>query len=365
MTKFINFGCWNKYGCNINSAFYKVSHEASKITDIDFIVVNGDNYYQDKIDSMKIVNNTDLLNGLSCLNNITDTYIYLLLGNHDLEITNGKCETLILEKAFVQGVNSQAKREKFILPSSLLICKEIEDTFLIMIDSNIYADENPSCYKEINHSNTSFELNELKLQQYQMIQDLLTKNNKKYKNIIVFAHHPLIGLKNQIVKTNKIKGGIDAYNVDLYKLFINLLRLHADNFYYMCADIHNYQEGIVTIRDYNSSMEIKQIIVGTGGTDLDDDYNEKYTSNYTGNSSLSDKILTVDIPISDGISLSYSLNKHYSDYGFIIVTIDESSNVIIEPIIVSRENTILGGKKTKKRRVFKFKKIKQKKVCKN
>ena len=49
----------------------------------------------------------------------------------------------------------------------------------------------------------------------------------------------------------------------------------TSDFFYLCADLHLYQEGEVTFQD----KIIKQYIVGTGGTKLDDeipkDYNDK------------------------------------------------------------------------------------------
>ena len=49
----------------------------------------------------------------------------------------------------------------------------------------------------------------------------------------------------------------------------------TSDFFYLCADLHLYQEGEVTFHD----KIIKQYIVGTGGTKLDDeipkDYNDK------------------------------------------------------------------------------------------
>ena len=48
MTSFINFGCWNKYGCADGFGLSKVVSLALKQPDIDFFIVNGDNYYQDK-----------------------------------------------------------------------------------------------------------------------------------------------------------------------------------------------------------------------------------------------------------------------------------------------------------------------------
>jgi hypothetical protein len=370
MTKFINFGCWNKYGCSEASAFLKIKNEASKINDIDFIIVNGDNYYQDKKNGIKTVNAIDLLNGLNCLNQITDKDIYMLLGNHDLEITDGKCETLSFEKAFADGVNSQAKRNKFQLPDNLTMFKEIGDTLIIMLDSNIYADENPSCFNIIQNNNLFInknieeQLDILKEQQFKTIENFLL--NKKYVNIIICTHHPLIGFKNQTIKNEmvnnkmktKIKGGIDIINVALYKLFLDLLLLHAENFFYLCADIHNYQEGIVTINDLDKTIKIKQYIVGIGGTDLDDDYNEKYQIDYGVNTIVTeaDSILTTNVVIKDNISLTYDLQKHFSDYGFIVVEINNTSNVNINAIIISKK----GGNKSKKRVTYKFKTKKNK-----
>jgi hypothetical protein len=362
MTRFINFGCWNKYGCAEASGFQKVSSEAAKIADIDFLIVNGDNYYKDKLNGIKSVNNSDLLRGLHCLNQITDNEIYLLLGNHDLEVTDGHCETLVLEKAFSLGVNSQAKRDKFQLPNNLVMFKEIGDTFIIMIDSNIYADENPTCYKVL-EPNTSLSIQELKQQQYNTIREKL--QDKHYKNIIVCAHHPLIGFKNQVIKNEenngkmqtKVKGGLDVYNVDYYTLYLNLLRLHADHFFHLCSDIHNYQQGSVTINGADSPMIVQQYIVGTGGTDLDDDYNEKYTPEYGVDSVItsSNSVLTANIVVKDEISLDYNLEKHNSEYGFIVVTVDHNSTIQIESIQVDKERNqgllsgTKGGKKSKKR----------------
>ena len=47
-----------------------------------------------------------MLKGFECLNK-TDKDIFLLLGNHDIEITNRKCETLQIEKEFVDSINKK------------------------------------------------------------------------------------------------------------------------------------------------------------------------------------------------------------------------------------------------------------------
>ena len=53
-----------------------------------------------------------------------------------------------------------------------------------------------------------------------------------------------------------------------------MFRLYSNvKYYYICADLHNYQIGTVTIESTigGENMTINQYIVGTGGTDLDTD----------------------------------------------------------------------------------------------
>ena len=68
MTSFINFGCWNKTGCAEGSGIDKVISLAIKQPNIDFFIVTGDNYYQDKDKKgNKGVNKINLINGFKCL----------------------------------------------------------------------------------------------------------------------------------------------------------------------------------------------------------------------------------------------------------------------------------------------------------
>jgi len=150
--KFITFGCWNKNGCSDASGIAKVMRTARAEPNVDFFVVNGDNYYPDKTDAgHKVVNKSELLCGMDRLDKITEKEIFVLLGNHDIEIINGDCETITLEKQFVHDANVSAGFDKFHLPTELTMFKYLpeQNTMIIMIDSNIYADENPICYNKI------------------------------------------------------------------------------------------------------------------------------------------------------------------------------------------------------------------------
>ena len=387
-TKFINFGCWNKYGCSLESGIKKVVEELLKQTNVKFSIVNGDNYYQEKTkgdeESVKKVNEMDLLRGMKCLNQWTDNEIYLLMGNHDLEITDGKCETMSFERAFVEGVNSQAKREKIIIPTNLTMFKTFQETLIIMMDTNIYADEDTYCYRklldEINdeQSNNNEQLQKLKNKQRNTIENYLTKgSNKHYRNIIVCGHHPLIGFKNQQMKKDKlknkvkIKGGIDAYNVELYQLLSEVIRPHGEQFFYLCADIHNYQKGTVTINQHKGQIEsimtIQQYVVGTGGADLDDDYNEKYSPNYclTESPLNTPPVTMANIDITPELSLTYQVLEHWSNYGFIVVEIDPSDNIVVTPVQIGKSVNSGGRLFSKRKKYYLFNNKKTRKNKKN
>jgi phosphodiesterase/alkaline phosphatase D-like protein len=45
-TNFINFGCWNKI--DNNPGLFNVVKSIKKEKNIDFFIINGDNYYQKK-----------------------------------------------------------------------------------------------------------------------------------------------------------------------------------------------------------------------------------------------------------------------------------------------------------------------------
>lgn len=361
--KFIQFGCWNKYGCRDSSGFYKVVENIrTEEQDADFLIICGDNYYQDKTNKVKSVNPTDLINGFICLNRLTENEIFLLLGNHDLEITSNACETLLLEKSFMEGVNSQAAREKIKIPQNLCLFKDVGDTLFIMLDTNIYANENPYCFNIVNNNirNETIDTeNQLSLYMAEQRQKILNYlSDKKYKNIIVSGHHPLIGFKNQVLKENKIKGGIEIYHIEFYKLFIDMAT-YGDDFYYLCADIHNFQEGNVDIyHGTEKSITIHQYIVGTGGADLDDDYNENYQVDYCSQPTGDEKILKCNINIKDDISINYELFKHWSNYGYNIGEISPDGMVRFR----QKQIALIGGNRKKKQKTKKLFKRKHKNI---
>ena len=252
MVKFISFGCWNNYGCAENSGLRNVINKAidvDKHDNVDFYIINGDNSYKKKIKigvkEKKVIDIPYLTNGFQCLNELGKD-VYVLLGNHDLEKTEN-CKILTNENIISKKINSDSGKEKIHLPKEITTFKEFGDNALIiMIDTSIYANVDPSCYKVIikNHNDTlskNKQIQLLKNKQSELIKSKL--NTKKYKNIIICGHHPLIGYKSSI-------GITTIYNIDLYKLLIDVINPNVipdANFYYLCADIHNYQQGQITI----------------------------------------------------------------------------------------------------------------------
>jgi hypothetical protein len=120
--------------------------------------------------------------------------------------------------------------------------KQIGDnTLIIMIDTNVYCGEDTICY------NSRLNVNALKDMQIRKIKNKFEEYKLKdiiFKNIIVCGHNPLIGFKNQQMKDGKVKGGLDVCGPKLYELLFSL-KEYGRQFYYLCADIHNYQKGVV------------------------------------------------------------------------------------------------------------------------
>ena len=85
--------------------------------------------------------------------------------------------------------------------------------------------------------------------------------------------------------------------------------------YYLCADVHLYQAGVVNIK---GCCSINQYVVGTGGAKQD--------------------IIPVQLYLTNSI-LEYTINPagNIQSYGFITVTIDPTNKVIVD--FISSEMT--------------------------
>ena len=295
--KFIHFGCWNENGCNIdklNSPLSFVMRSLNKYVDehnIKFIVIAGDNYYLNRQDKTKFYPN-NFYSGFDCLpKNITK---YLIFGNHDLKDKfkiDGKsdiyCNSVNLQYMYAEKNNS------FKLFSNVLF-KIHNNTIIIMIDSTLLhhiTDEYIKCYVNLFPNYKLTTIDDLIKYQLNMVIDILNKNNSM-TNIIFIAHHPIIALRTDKNKRiNIINNKIVNFFKDIKHLLIN------KNVYYLCADTHLYQLGIINIDD----LKIIQHIAGTGGArpDYFDDIDLTYNSNI----------------------IKYKIIKNVNKYGFLIVQI--------------------------------------------
>ena len=287
MNNFIHFGCWNNLnkGCLVKVT--NLLKDRLKDIDkqkIDFLTIAGDNYYPKKeVDGKKkkIIIPGLLEKGFGYLP--TEIPIYMVLGNHDLETNTGGNNFVIEEKVFEPPV--EEKKNDCSIIKYEQISKNINGnieynlfkefmlengTLIIMIDTSMYsvdADKYLPCYKYFLQSILS-EYTVEKLREYQ--QGLIINTIKKYKdvnNLILIGHHPIIGLKNKSGEDTRINDIIEFDNVlkEIYSILMDNV-----NYYYLCADVHLYQEGNIVIKiDDTQTMNINQYIVGTGGTDLD------------------------------------------------------------------------------------------------
>lgn len=324
---FIHFGCWNNGLCDKNKGINGVSKVMNKLNkyvntrqNINFISIAGDNYYPEKIkkekekeksgkkekekekskkkegDKIKIIHTNELVSGFNCLPD--NVKINMILGNHDLETNTQNKQQLYIEdenqmedmnncfilnteitKARKKPINEARKKHiNFVLQKTYELSV---NTLIIMIDTSMYEDDAINyipCYNEYFQKNGVIDLpitNIIDLQNMQQkyiidLQKLQRENilhkleelNKTYSNIIIIGHHPITGWKE------KNKNNILIHPpIEFIELLMSIYKKHpSSKYYYLCADLHLYQQGTIKIDD---KMVIEQYIVGTGGAELD------------------------------------------------------------------------------------------------
>ena len=347
--RFIHFGCWNKAGykikSNTKSALTYTLDELKKYiksNKTDFIIIAGDNYYKSIKQSSHTGDNyyKSIKDSSNAGNEENYKYFksgfdglpksiqkYLIFGNHDIndqiklteplkdklypnlaDITTTNCKILNLQQRY--GDNSKQKYTVF----NDILFHEYNLTLIIMLDSNIlnkFNKMNIGCYKYLFDSfekTNSTTMNELILHQINSIIKLI-ESKKHIQNFIFVGHHPIVASKN--ISENKF---IVVKNEGLVNLFTNE-KIHSlinnKNIFYLCADTHLYQHGLVTI----NSLNIKQYIVGTGGAHLD---------YYSANEKEFKNIYNIQ-------GLNYKLLENYNNiHGFLVVDVETiDSNDII------------------------------------
>ena len=329
LTKFVQFGCWN----NINDKWCleKVMNKLNEYVDSNppnFILVTGDNYYPqkekimegeimegeimegekikgekikgEKMDKKEKDKSVVEKNKIIILNDINYGFelmpkhipIYTILGNHDLEtdkpnlfvadsinpdaarrLENTQCEILQKEMETIKNLSSNNYNISYDFFKSI---KLANNTLLLMMDTSIYEKFNDSnkylhCYQIFSNLNPNLlpspsnEITIDTLRAYQLTKIQEAINTGNYSNIIMAGHHPIQQLKLKKGK-NIVFTDITDFQFVLKEIY-NLTP--TSNFYYLCSDLHLYQEGTIRLPVDTNIMTIKQYIVGTGGTELD------------------------------------------------------------------------------------------------
>jgi hypothetical protein len=299
---FIHFGCWNNGNCDTTKSESNLSQVMKKISDftkknpVKFAVIAGDNYYSTKVKEkskdkvkeekvkeakVKIFNNKNFTSGIECLKtSLPEIKKYILLGNHEYDKVSGddiddntNCNLMRLQQKTFKS------EEKFNFFTDVMTEKS-DNTLIIMIDTTLYEykDNIADDYcNEVFPIITSRTYETLKTHQEKQVKELLEKEeNKDKKNIIIIGHHPIITVK---LKKNKETGKEEdkIENLDeLIQLFKNISSLLENkNIYYLCADNHLRQEGIITF----DNLTINQYVSGTGGAELDNCVEPKIVKN--------------------------------------------------------------------------------------
>ena len=312
--RFIHFGCWNNSGCDSTAGAVKSSDTAltrvmkqikKNITSSqfqpEFITVAGDNYYpiikKDPVTKIKtkLLDEDDLLSGFECLPK--DLKKYLLLGNHDLEaLSNAKsnpvsaCQILDMQKELEAEPTNNFEMDD--LKSPFIMNTRLSDsTIIIMLDTSMYSNEDKSlkkvehCYQRLfelhglDNPNGDTIKNVCELQKKRVEAFVDTLDEGRLKNIIVIGHHPLVCFKTDEVKDtvtgSKTKETETLVMNELNHLYFNsiyskLKKNKRINYFYLCADLHQYQEGDIHMSTSTDEVLVKQYVAGTGGSQLED-----------------------------------------------------------------------------------------------
>jgi len=290
MSSFIHFGCWNNLNVKIKNEKEKEVGCLNKvmkllkanISGVDFIVIAGDNYYPKKEKTIegekkKLIIPSKLAEGFNLLPK--EIPIVMILGNHDLETNlNPEKPKLFIEEnpeesrsCSILQLENQSKGSNI----DYTFFKDImmdNGTLVIMIDSDVYsidAFKFLPCYNIFLSEN--FEsIDNVKEYQYNLIFQKINQYNAigSIKNLIIIGHQPITGIKYKDGVKQPPLNDIPYFKPVLLEIY-NLLG-NEINYFYLCADLHLYQEGIITLKNEQKEMKIKQFIVGTGGTELDD-----------------------------------------------------------------------------------------------
>ena len=219
------------------------------------------------------------------------------------------------------------------------------------------APEFKVCYNKFNVNND--ELSVIREKQRAFINETIEQHkSKNIQNLIVVGHHPITAIK---IKKNNIL-------IEPFQEFLNvLLSIPREGFnpkyYYLCADLHSYQIGNITITDTtnNKTIGINQYVVGTGGTKLDPLFLDQEPIQNIIRENNEGKFMSDSVY--DNYSVKYTMTSSQIDastrgysHGFLECSLLENDNLEFEFIRVDgqriREHTNIGGGNRKRKHKY-------------
>jgi len=347
---------------------YVIANKENK-NKVKFMTIAGDNYYKKKQNTKEHQYiEIDMKSGFDCLPEDIDKY--LLVGNHDLQlyynVSEGdkgyKCNILDYHN-FLAEVNSKfiidtiyeppieptlpsndkniasasAASDTVVVPVAKPVVTPVVtpimhinegSTYIIMLDTTMYeTEEYVECYKQLYKLDDSDKVNvnqkviEIQNKKIAKCVELINKN-KRINKIIIIGHHPIACIKPKPIFNNDSKFITEnEFNNKLADTILNEIYSKITkkeiNYYYLCADLHQYQAGSITITNQTNTMTLDQYICGTGGTELDN-----YTKTVYGKSQIPTQSKTID---SDDKKIKYTMKSNISAYGFLVCSVTDTN----------------------------------------
>ena len=417
----ILFGCWNQGICDYTtgsnngrsaaevdenttkngmSAVMKNLSQYCERDPPEFIVVLGDNYYPEKENKEKLIDFNALKSGFNCLKNLkTINGINLLMGNHDLQQEIGIKNKIdkkvqnecIITTTEIKNINANIDIKSYgrllgkhticLFICSTLYTKKADEIIKCMgIYRNEYKDiciayssiqekllpKHPDLFKSLSilmiKKIRQLELHKLRSRFEELKSNL---NDSQLQNLIICGHEPIVSRRYKIKKNTDVKDTLLPEGIQLLNQLYDMASQSNNNVkkYYLCADVHQYQEGIVNIINNQNirSHEIHQFVVGVGGTECD----EKCISN-----SINDEQIYPGLDQEESIfntdyySITYKMKRCERNFGYLSCK-DNNNNGQLEfefMNVLDCDNPFSGGGKrvTKKKRYKKGKTKKNK-----
>jgi hypothetical protein len=346
----IHFGCWSDLNKapNSNALDAVLSSLKTFINEnrpsVDCVIVAGDNYYPflppsnktgeviKKSFKQKTLVRENLEAAFDGLRDSIGPSIptYMLIGNHELEnsIVNPINSCDVLSEEFNQSAKNDFIMENH--SNDLILHRIIGNTCIIMIDTTMYDDITETepdfeCYRKLimktlpNVSEAEVTLDYILGLQERRVRALIEKLSKtpNIQNIVFDGHHPLCNSKYKTKDGKEVFKYIRLGNQRIFELLYNTvhmaLRDRHMSYYYLCADLHNYEQGIINLSSTDGGiMTIRQIITGTGGGYPDfigdrEKQSNPYNADITGTN----------------LRLNYQIDRAEQVYGFLQFTVTD------------------------------------------